>query len=71
MAILSSYKQRTISGEVCFFGELGLTGEIRRVSMDNTRVKESIRLGFKKIYANSEIEGVSKVLDLQSLCDKL
>lgn len=71
MAILSSYKQRTISAEVCFFGELGLTGEIRRVSMEGLRVKESIRLGFKKIFANSEIEGVSKVIDLPALVEKL
>lgn len=71
MAILSSYKQRTISAEVCFFGELGLTGEIRRVSMDSIRVKESLRLGFKKIFANSDVDGVSKVSDLQTLYEKL
>ncbi len=51
MAVISSFRKRLISAEVCFFGELGLTGEIRRVSDVQSRIKEAKRLGFKKIYS--------------------
>jgi len=50
VAILSSYKNRSISPEVCFFGELGLIGEIRQTNDFNIRVKEALRLNFTKIY---------------------
>lgn len=75
VALISAYKKRTISPEVCFVGELGLTGEIRRVSHMDSRVKEVQRLGFKKIYSNYDqkkidssiiqhIELLSTVLDM-------
>lgn len=64
-AILSSLKKRSISAEVCFFGELGLTGEIRRTYGDNIRIKEAKRLGFKKIYANSDDQDVAKLENIQ------
>ena len=53
MAILSSFKQRNVSSQVCFFGELGLTGEIRVTPDADMRIKEANRLNFKKIYANT------------------
>ena len=71
MAIASSFKQRTISAEVCFFGELGLTGEIRRATSAELRVKESLRLGFKKVFANSDLKGVTEVNLISKLMDLL
>jgi DNA repair protein RadA/Sms len=66
MAILASLKQRSISAEVCFFGELGLTGEVRPVCDIDMRIKESKRLNFKRIYTNS---GESKEDDITLITD--
>lgn len=76
MALLSAYKNRTISSEVCFVGELGLSGEIRRVSQLELRIKEAKRLGFKKIYTNHshkkiDNEIIYNVEILNSLLDML
>jgi len=49
-AIISSEKDKPIDMKSCFFGELGLTGEIRGVLMPEIRVKEAIKLGFKNFY---------------------
>lgn len=47
MAIVSSYKNRPISEGVIVFGEVGLSGEVRAVSMPEQRVAEAKKLGFK------------------------
>ena len=50
VAIASSYKENGTEATECFIGEIGLTGEIRRVSSIEQRVKEASKLGFKRIY---------------------
>ena len=50
VAIASSYKENGTEATECFIGEIGLTGEIRRVSSIEQRVKEASKLGFKKVY---------------------
>jgi DNA repair protein RadA/Sms len=50
MAIASSYKEKGTAFDECFVGEIGLTGEIRRVNRINERIKEAEKLGFRKIY---------------------
>ncbi|MGO3196590.1 DNA repair protein RadA [Vagococcus salmoninarum] len=50
VAIASSYKENGTKPDECFIGEIGLTGEIRRVSRIEQRVGEAKKLGFKKIY---------------------
>ncbi|AQP53558.1 DNA repair protein RadA [Vagococcus penaei] len=50
ISIASSYKDRGTSPFECFVGEIGLTGEIRRVNRIEQRVAEAQKLGFKKIY---------------------
>ncbi len=47
MAIVSSYKNRPISDRTIVFGEVGLSGEVRAVSMPEQRVAEAEKLGFK------------------------
>ncbi len=46
-AIVSSYKKIPIDAETLIFGEVGLTGEVRAVSMAEKRVLEALKLGFK------------------------
>lgn len=48
MALLSSYKNRIIDADTIVFGEVGLAGEIRAVSLTDQRVAEAKKLGFKR-----------------------
>lgn len=50
MSIVSSYKEHGTAIDDCFVGEIGLTGEIRRVNRIEDRVKEAQKLGFKRIF---------------------
>jgi len=47
-AILSSYRDRELSSETLFLGEVSLTGEIREISALGQRLKEMETQGFKK-----------------------
>lgn len=47
MAIISSFKNRPIDDKMVVFGEIGLSGEVRAVSMAEKRVLEAKKLGFK------------------------
>ncbi|MFR5683926.1 MAG: magnesium chelatase domain-containing protein, partial [Clostridia bacterium] len=44
----SSYKNVSIPKTTVVIGEVGLTGEVRRVNMIEKRLKEAEKLGFKK-----------------------
>ncbi|WP_056956839.1 DNA repair protein RadA [Lacticaseibacillus pantheris] len=50
MAIVSSYRDVEIAATDAFVGEIGLTGEVRRVNRIEDRVKEAAKLGFKRIF---------------------
>ena len=50
MAVSSSYTDKEISPTDCFVGEVGLTGEVRRVDKIEARVKEAAKVGFKRIF---------------------
>ena len=49
LALASSYKNEAVAGDVCAFGEIGLTGEIRPVTQAEKRVDTAIKLGYKKV----------------------
>ncbi len=46
MAIVSSFKNRAVDDKMLVFGEVGLSGEVRAVSMAGQRVAEARKLGF-------------------------
>lgn len=48
-AVLSSAEDIAISSNICFAGEVGLSGEIRAVSRVESRITEAEKLGFEKI----------------------
>ena len=52
-AVLSSNFDFPIPNDVCFAGEVGLSGEIRPVSQAERRSTEAARLGFKKVFLSS------------------
>ena len=51
VAIASSYKDLPTNPQECFIGEIGLTGEIRRVNRIEQRINEAAKQGFTKVYA--------------------
>lgn len=46
LAIVSSFRNRSMSPKLIAFGEVGLSGEVRAVSMARQRVAEAEKLGF-------------------------
>ncbi|MCQ2373087.1 MAG: DNA repair protein RadA [Phascolarctobacterium sp.] len=47
-ALVSSLRSLPIAKDTLVFGEIGLTGEVRRVSAPERRIQDAINLGFKK-----------------------
>jgi DNA repair protein RadA/Sms len=47
-ALLSALYDDPLCPHTIFFGEIGLSGEVRRVSHIDGRLKEAFKLGFKK-----------------------
>ena len=48
LSLISSLKDVVLRDDCIAFGEIGLAGEIRAVSFADMRVREAMRLGFKK-----------------------
>ncbi len=78
-AVLSSTFDFAISGDTCFAGEVGLSGEIRPISQAGRRAVEAARLGFKRIFVSSYTHfdvkpkgiDVVKVADIPALVKSL
>ena len=47
MAVVSSFKNVPIPKDMVIIGEVGLTGEVRRINVIDKRLKEAEKLGFK------------------------
>lgn len=65
-AIISSYKNRAVSKELCLFGEVGLSGEIRRVTRQENREKEAQKIGYKVIKNPNNISELISLLGLSN-----
>lgn len=50
ISIVSSLKNKSIDNGYVFIGDVGLTGEIKRVPSMELRLKEVDRIGFSKVY---------------------
>jgi len=48
LAIASSIKDRAVHADMAFFGEVGLSGELRAVSQLEPRLREAAKLGFRR-----------------------
>ena len=46
MAVASSFKNRPIDDKTAAFGEIGLSGEVRGISMIGQRIQEAARMGY-------------------------
>lgn len=58
-AVLSSNFDFAVPSDVCFAGEVGLSGEIRPVGQAERRISEAARLGFRRIFLSS-YSGIDK-----------
>ena len=81
LALLSSFKNQALDSGLIAFGEVGLSGEVRGVSMAAQRVAEAAKLGFNTCiipkvcmedcskYCNSmKIVGVNTLSDVIDYC---
>ncbi len=79
-ALLSSLQDVAIPNDICFAGEVGLSGEIRAVSRIDQRIGEADRLGFQQIFIskyntkgldmdrfNLQITTIAKIEELQEM----
>jgi DNA repair protein RadA/Sms len=81
IAIVTSYKNRVMpEGTICF-GEIGLSGEVRSVTMAEQRVREAAKLGFNRCILPEtncknlpkidgiQVMGISTVREILALCN--
>lgn len=66
VSVASSYGEKETLATDCFVGEIGLTGEIRRVPRLQERVQEAQKLGFKRIFVpKGSASGIKAPEDIQ------
>lgn len=68
-ALISAASNTPLPKGSVFFGEVGLSGEVRKVSQTEARIKEATKLGFKEMYCctKENLPGVNSVLHLNQL----
>lgn len=71
LAIASSYKDKELGKDLVVFGEVGLGGEIRKVSMLEKRIKESAGLGMKRVITHGIKEDKSgiRIIDVKNIAE--
>lgn len=84
LAMVSSFRNKSLPEKMVVFGEIGLSGEIRPVPRGQERLKEAEKLGFKRAivpkanlprqeneFPKLKIYGVSSLQEAVSLCRDL
>ncbi len=64
-AVLSSNADIAVPMDVCFAGEVGLTGEIRPVTRTEQRIAEAAKLGFARIFVPRGTKGITPVKGIE------
>lgn len=62
LAVAGAYKNKSLHPKLCVFGEVGLSGEVRKVPHDQKRTAEAKRLGFSKFIQEKTIEKIVRSL---------
>ncbi len=66
VSILSSYLNKPVNHDDVFIGEVGLSGEVRRVSQIEKRVKEAQKLGFKRAFIpHKNMDQLKKITEIK------
>ncbi|CAI9387333.1 DNA repair protein RadA [Niallia sp. Sow4_A1] len=77
VSIASSFRDKPTKATDCIIGEVGLTGEVRRVSRIEQRVQEAAKLGFERvIIPSNNLSGLKapegiKVVGVSSVAEAL
>ncbi len=66
-ALISSHTGRPVPQEAVFFGEIGLSGEIRTVAQPDLRLKESSKLGFKQAFMPRRPKSKTKPINIEGI----
>ncbi|ADU97395.1 DNA repair protein RadA [Thermovibrio ammonificans HB-1] len=61
-AIVSSYFERPVREDVALFGEIGLTGEVRRVKLEEVREKEAKKNNLKTFKSIKTLKDLTKLI---------
>lgn len=78
-AVISGYLNIPISNDICFSGEVGLTGEVRAVSNLERRISEAKKMGFKTIVVpqmkientyNMNVKKIKNIVELMNVLKK-
>lgn len=62
MAIASSFLKKPLPSNAAIFGEVGLSGELRKVSHTEIRKKEATKLGFNQIISPEKFKEIIQAL---------
>lgn len=65
MSMVSSIKNKGIGNDTVFIGDVGLTGELKKVPSIESRVMELDRMGFKRVYIPKG--SIRRSLDIKSI----
>lgn len=65
VAVLSSYRNNTIDNGTVFFGEIGLSGELRPVPGGQERILEAAKHGFKRAIVPKANEPRQKIEEIE------
>ncbi|MFZ2450758.1 MAG: DNA repair protein RadA [Methylovulum miyakonense] len=65
MSVVSSLKNKVVPQDVLFFGEIGLSGEIRPVANGHARLNDAAKHGFKKAVVPKANAPKHKLADLR------
>ncbi len=77
LAIASSYYDRALPADIALVGEVGLSGEVRRVGQLAARLKEAQKIGFKRAlvprlrHAGDDLPKGIQLIEARSLADAI
>lgn len=67
-ALISSAKNAAISSKYVFFGEIGLSGEVRQVVNHDIRINEALKLGFEKVFVPTQVKKTGVKTQKDAIC---
>ena len=70
-ALISSLQDIYVQKNICFAGEIGLSGEVRPISRVEQRIQEAARLGFEMVFISKgnekSVSKLSNVIDIRMI----
>ncbi len=70
-ALISAANNQPLPNQSIFFGEIGLSGEVRKVTQSEARIKEALKLGFNKVICSTRENIDKKAVSMVSHVNQL